>query len=53
MQQASRSKTTVKTPRRGAATEAPRKPVAAPRPLDQKSLDRVGGGWVELPHKYW
>ena len=53
MQQASNSKTTVKTPRRGAAAEAPRKPVAAPRPLDQKSLDRVGGGCVELPHKYW
>ena len=53
MQQASRTKTTVKTERAGKDVVAPLKPVAAPRPLDQKSLERVGGGWVELPHKYW
>ena len=53
MQQASRSKTTAKTPRTGPGAMAPRKPVAAPRTLDQKSLERVGGGLTELPHKYW
>ena len=53
MQQASRSKNAVKTARTGAQTVAPRKPAAAPQPLDQKSLERVGGGLVELPHKYW
>ena len=53
MQQASRSKTTAKTPRTGPSAAAPRKPVAAPRPLDQKSLERVGGGLCQLPHKYW
>ena len=53
MQQASRPKTTVNTERAGKDVAAPRKPVAAPRPLDQKSLERVGGGLIELPHKYW
>ncbi len=54
MQQASRSKTAVKTARTGAAPAAPRKSATAPRPLDPKALERVGGGLsVDLPNKYW
>ncbi|MEO6408533.1 MAG: hypothetical protein ABIO45_07240 [Burkholderiaceae bacterium] len=53
MQQASRLKKAAKTARTSVQAIAPRKPAAAPQPLDQKSLERVGGGLVELPHKYW
>ncbi len=53
MQQASRTKTNVETARVGKDVSAQRKPVAAPRPLDPKTLERVSGGTTALPHKYW
>ena len=57
MQKAPRAQTAIKTSRTGAQPAAARKTptttTTSPQPIDLKTLERVGGGWVELPHKYW
>lgn len=53
MHQASRAKTAVKTQRTGAQPAVPRKATTAPQPIDLKTLERVAGGLLELPKKYW
>ena len=55
MQKAPRAQTVIKTSRTGAQPAAARKTTTptSPQPMDLKTLERVGGGWIELPHKYW
>ncbi|MEO7152658.1 MAG: hypothetical protein ABIX46_13250 [Burkholderiaceae bacterium] len=52
MQKTNRQKTPAATTRTATATASDRKP-AAPQPLDLRSLERVAGGFCELPKKYW